>query len=101
MDARDVGSLTTLTRKSIKPRRLFQDQLLPPADDHDIDTEVEEVEAEIDSPSRTRRTRTRDVTASSSKVSPFASWRRIKPTSTSRSDDLTPRGRKRTADEAL
>lgn len=98
--------LKTLTRKSIRPRRLFQDptnQLDEEAEteiednDHTKDEDLEEQEQP--SPSRSTRSQTKKVSNSggSKKTSPFDSWPRLK--SGSRSSST--RGRKRTAAEAL
>ena len=114
-----VRPLKTLTRKSIKPRRLFQDeksaQYIPTQQasqtDEEAETEIEDdqpaevEEQELFSPPHATRSRTRDVSNSagggSKKRSPFDTWPRLK--SGARSGDSVPasKGRKRTAAEAL
>lgn len=110
-----VRPLKTLTRKSIKPRRLFQDdtsaQALPDhqasQSDEEAETEIEDDQAAEDleppSPSRATRSRTRGVSNSggSKKVSPFDAWPRLKSGARSGTSVPASKGRKRTAAEAL
>ena len=103
--------LRTLTRKSIKPRKLFQTQSQV---DEEIETEIDEddVEAQqLASPTRATRSRaviefpTAEITGAKRKRgSPFDKWPRLKSGSGSRSASTSgpaPRGRKRNAAEAL
>lgn len=117
--ARDIiKPLKTLTRKSIRPRRLFQEEKQPSQSDEEADTEIEDsnqAEAAVNedeeqpSPSRSTRSHAKKVTngGSGKKTSPFDSWRRLKSGSGSGSATATgtasssTRGRKRTAAEAL
>lgn len=116
-----VKPLKTLTRKSIKPRRLFQEEAKAKAaakkqishTDEEAETEIEDnlagpvsLEEEMPSPSRATRSRTRDVSKdgqNGKKRSPFDSWARVKPGSTGSSSGSVPpsRSRKRTAADAL
>ncbi|KAK5936941.1 hypothetical protein PMZ80_010879 [Knufia obscura] len=111
-----VRPLKTLTRKSIKPRRLFQDepsaQRVPQQasqSDEEAETEIddnhpaENDEQELPSPSRATRSRTRDVSnsAGSKKRSPFDAWPRLKSGARSSGSVPASKGRKRTAAEAL
>lgn len=111
-----VRPLKTLTRKSIKPRRLFQDepsaQRVPQQasqSDEEAETEIEDNhpaendEQELPSPSRATRSRTRDVSnsAGSKKRSPFDAWPRLKSGARSSGSVPASKGRKRTAAEAL
>lgn len=100
--------LRTLTRKSIRPRRLFQEEKQTREIDEEADTEIEDnnqaqdedlEEQEQPSPSRSTRSQMKKVSNSggSKKTSPFDSWPRLK--SGSRSSST--RGRKRNASEAL
>lgn len=122
-----VKPLKTLTRKSIKPRRLFQDEgsahPLPNQqgshsdeeaeteieDDQPAEVDLEEQRQELTSPSRATRSRARDVSNSggtsggSKKRSPFDTWPRLKSGARSGGSGSVPasKGRKRTAAEAL
>lgn len=105
--ARDIiKPLKTLTRKSIQPRRLFQEEKQPSQIDEEADTEIEdnaqahdEELQEPTSPSRSSRSQIKKPgqLGGSKKTSPFDSWPRLK--SGSRSSST--RGRKRNAAEAL
>ena len=112
-----VKPLKTLTRKSIKPRRLFQDERsaepLPTQSDEEAETELEdhllandhdhEDEDEQSSPFRATRSRTREVSNSggSKKASPFDTWPRLKSGTRTSGSVPASKGRKRTAAEAL
>lgn len=100
--------LKTLTRKSIRPRRLFQEEKQASQIEEEAETEIEDhdqfkdddlEEQEQPSPSRSTRSQMKKVSVSggSKKTSPFDSWPRLK--SGSRSSST--RGRKRNASEAL
>lgn len=100
-----IRPLKTLTRKSIQPRRLFQEDKQPSQTDEEADTEIEdhnqddEELQEPTSPSRSTRSQIKKPSqiGGSKKTSPFDSWPRLK--SGSRSSST--RGRKRNAAEAL
>lgn len=119
-----VKPLRTLTRKSIKPRKLFQAatpvrKSRRSQEDEEIETDIDddnEVEAkEQPSPTRASRSRTvpgveGDATTVTTggkrkRGSPFDKWPRMKSGSRSRSTGAgvatASRGRKRTAAEAL
>lgn len=113
-----VRPLRTLTRKSIKPRKLFETPTRKSKRsqvDEEIETEVDEDEPE-EQPSPTRASRSRGImgleSASSAvagtkrkRGSPFDKWPRLKSGSRSVSATSIPasasRGRKRNAAEAL
>lgn len=100
-----VQPLKTLTRKSIKPRRLFQSEnkkTETPHIDEDADTEVEEEQSDIASPSKSKAAElvASEGPAKRKRGSPFDSWVRMKPGSRSVSATKST-GRKRTAAEAL
>lgn len=114
-DAREiVKPLKTLTRKSIRPKRLFQQEQQPSQSDEEAETEIEDNDVgpsgadnaddvedpeEQPSPSRSTRSQTKKIGANGrgKKESPFDSWPRLK--AGSRSSSV--KGRKRTAAEAL
>lgn len=112
-----VKPLKTLTRKTIKPKRLFQPEPELLQSDEEAETEIEDnhqqalerTDPEEEQPSPSRATRsgaTKEVSGSSTgtkrkRGSPFDTWQRLK--SGSRASDAIPatKGRKRTAAEAL
>lgn len=109
-----VKPLKTLTRKSIKPRRLFQSENKEadaPEIDEEADTEVEDEQdlaeqTDVHSPSKATRSKAAEIVSGEGSVkrkrnSPFDSWARMKPGSRSVGAATATKSRKRTAAEAL
>jgi len=108
-----AAPLKTLTRKSIKPRRLFQTEEKQQQKFHHTDeeaeTEIEDnregsaSEQELPSPSRATSSKVPGAASASGgkKRSPFDSWPRLKSGDRSSLSVPASKGRKRTATEAL
>ncbi|KAK5072108.1 hypothetical protein LTS08_000796 [Lithohypha guttulata] len=100
-----IKPLKTLTRKSIRPKRLFQTEKQLSQIDEEADTDIEdnqkEIEPEEEQPSPSRTTRSSGAGNKKKRTSPFDSWQRLKPGSRSAGSDSSTKNRKRTAAEAL